>query len=118
MKGKIVEYRGDFHEQWRINTHRAYYITSREEFIHVVWAVVKFLDISPMGMGSWEQEGAKEYFFNNGYSSYLMSGSVKDFMGEDWYIFEYERCGDNPAIFAIKLETIKERHASFMRQFN
>lgn len=117
MKDKIVEYRGNFHGQWRIDTHRACYITSREEFIHAVWDAVKFLGISPMGMGNWEQEGAKEHFFNGGYSTYLMSGSVKDFMGEDWYIFEYERCGDNPAIFAIKLETIKERYASFMCKF-
>lgn len=117
MKDKIVEYRGNFHKQWRIDTHRACYITSREEFINAIWAAVNFIGLSPIGMGSWEQEGAKKYFFDGGYSAYLMSGSVKDFMGEDWYIFEYERCGDSPAIFVIKLETIKERYASFICQF-
>lgn len=116
MKNKVVEYRGNFHEQW-CDSHIARYITSKEEFINAIWTSVECLDLSPIGMGSWNQEGAKEWFFNGGYSSYLTSGSIKDFRGEDWYIFEYEKGRNDDTIFIIKLETIKKRYSSFIHQF-
>ena len=70
-------------------------------------------------MGSWNQEGAKEKFFNGGYSSYLMSGSVKEFEEKDWYIFELtiKEYSDYDVIFVIRLNTIKEDYSSFMSQF-
>lgn len=118
MNNKTVSYRGNFYnQQWDNDGHNVFYITSKEEFLNAIWALVKYLGLRPIGMGSWNQEGAKEHFFNGGYSAYLMSGSVKEFNGKDWYIFEYDRCNDYDAIFIVRLGTIKERYSSFISQF-
>lgn len=120
MKRKVVSYRGSFYNQlWCNEHHNVYYITSKEEFIKVIWNLVQHLGLYPIGMGSWNQDGAKEWFFDQGYSSYLMRGSVKDFNGEDWYIFEYDKRSiyDEDVIFIIKLEDIREKYHSFMSQF-
>lgn len=119
MKHKTVSYRGDFYsQQWNNDCHNVFYITSKEEFLNTIWNLVKHLELEPISMGSWNQEGAKEKFFNGGYSSYLMSGSVKEFEEKDWYIFEYNKeYSDYDVIFVIRLNTIKEDYSSFMSQF-
>ena len=119
MKFKAISYRGSFHNKLLYNeSHNVYYITSKEEFMNAIWKLVKGLGLYPTCMGSWEQDGAKEWFFNEGYSSYLMFGSIKDFKGEDWYIFEYDKSYDDYAvIFVTRLEKIKEKCSSFISQF-
>lgn len=116
-----LSYRGSFYNQrWCNEHHDVYYITSKEEFVNAIWKLMKHLNLYPIGMGSWNQDGAKEWFFKGGYSSYLMLGSIKDFNGEDWYIFEYDKRSiyDEKVIFITKLEDIKKDYSLFISQFN
>lgn len=119
MKFKAISYMGSFHNKLSYNkNHNVYYITSKEEFVNAIWKLVERLNLYPTGMGSWNQDGAKEWFFDRGYSSYLMFGSIEDFKGEDWYIFEYDKSYDDyEAIFVTRLENIKEKYSSFISQF-
>lgn len=98
---------------------RAFYITSQNEFITVIWNLIERYGVSPHGRGSWNQIGARENFFQyNGYQEYLMYVSIKQITAEDWYLVQYDRTERDHPFYVISLTDVKSRYQQFIQQFD
>lgn len=108
----LPEYQGE---------HDAFYIRSKEEFIEMIWRVVQKHRVGPIGMGNWNQKGAKEHFFDEkGYMSYLKREGLVNFIEEDWYVVQWDREAqldfDDRVFYVTRLRDINIRHARYIKQ--
>lgn len=107
--------------EYQEEEHTSFYVQSQKEFVEMIWQVVQRHSVGPIGMGNWNQVGAKEHFFDRkGYMDYLKREGLVDFIEEDWYVVQWDRKAqselEDRIFYITRLRDINMRHARYIKQ--